>query len=76
MTNKTINQDTVVSPYGRVYPSDMWDVLTGMMDPHIASDLSDQMAPCTCQAFADAYAAKHQEVYGEEWEPYKASPQI
>ena len=66
----------VVSPYGRMYDPKWWDVLTSMMDPHIASDLSDQMAPCTCQAFADAYAAKHREQYGEEWEPYTQHPQI
>lgn len=76
MTSQTIKQDTVVSPYGRVYPSNMWDALTNMMDQHIASALSDQMAPCTHQAFADAYAAKHHEKYGEEWEPYTQHPQI
>lgn len=66
----------VLNPYDKVYTPDMWDVLTNTMDPHIASDLSDQMAPCTCQAFADAYAVRHREQYGEEWEPYKEHPQI
>lgn len=66
----------VITPCGRVWTGRWWDTLTSMMDTRIASALSDQMAPCTCQAFADAYAAKHQEEYGEEWEPYKDNPQI
>lgn len=66
----------VITPCGRVWTGRWWDTLTSMMDTRIASALSDRMAPCTCQAFADAYAAKHQETYGEEWEPYKVSPQL
>lgn len=66
----------VVSPYGQVYSSDVWPSLYGLMDRDIAESLESTMCPCTCQAFADAYALAHEEKYDEEWEPYTQHPQI
>jgi len=73
-----INKDDkwVVSPYGQVYSSDVWPSLYSMMDRDIADSLENTMCPCTCQAFADAYALKHEKQYNEEWEPYTQHPQI
>lgn len=73
-----LNKDDkwVVSPYGQIYSSDVWPSLYGLMDRDIADSLENTMCPCTCQAFADAYALEHEKQYNEEWEPYTQHPQI
>ena len=39
-----------------------------MMDDEIREDLHADLAPCTEQEFLDAYAERHVEKYGENFE--------
>lgn len=63
----------IITPSGREY---LYDLLVGMMDDDIREEIHHEMAPCSPQAFADAYAERHDDKYGEAWEPYKESPQL
>ena len=45
-----------------------------LMDNELREDLARNLAPCSEQAFFDAYAAAHQEKFGEEFEPDKQNP--
>ena len=51
-----------------------YDGAVGLMDDDIREALNYEMAPCTAQEFFDAYAAAHQQKYGEEWELAKHNP--
>ena len=44
-----------------------YEFSVGLMDDEIREKLHSEMAPCSNQAFFDAYAEAHAEKYGEEW---------
>ena len=44
-----------------------YNVAEAMMDDEIRERLHNELAPCTEQAFFDAYAAAHKEQFGEDW---------
>lgn len=46
-----------------------------MMDNSIREELHRELAPTTEQEFFAAYAKKHEEVFGEEWEMDKKNPE-
>ncbi len=57
MRNVTLNSNTVD-----------FDAATMLMDDELREKLHNEMAPCTDQEFMDAYAAAHEEKYGEEFQ--------
>ena len=65
--------ETITTPFDNEYP---FDVLENMMDDELREELNGEIAPCTAQQFADAYAERHEAKFSEEWEPYKANPQM
>lgn len=51
-----------------------YNIAVSLMDEEIREELHNEIAPCTDQAFFDAYASKHLEKFGEEWELAKENP--
>ncbi len=45
-----------------------------LMDDEIREEIHRDIAPCTEQEFFDAYAAAHEDRFGEEWELAKRNP--
>jgi len=44
-----------------------FDAAVQLMDDDIREELHSALAPCTDQEFMDAYAAEHEERFGEEF---------
>lgn len=44
-----------------------FDAAVEMMDDEIRERIHAEIAPCTEQAFFEAYAAAHKEQFGEAW---------
>lgn len=44
-----------------------FDAAVALMDDEIREQLHAEMAPCSNQAFFEAYAEAHEEKFGEEW---------
>lgn len=51
-----------------------FDVAVSLMYDCIREELHAELAPCTEQEFFNAYAEKHLEKFGEEWELAKKNP--
>lgn len=51
-----------------------FDAAVFLMDDDIREDLHLHLAPCTEQEFFEAYAIRHAEKFGEEFEPNKENP--
>ena len=64
---------SIKTPYGNRLDSHL---IIMNMDDELREELHEELAPCNEQAFADAYAEKHEQKFGEVWEPYKRSPQL
>ena len=47
-----------------------------MMDNDIREELHHKIAPCTNQAFFDAYCVEHREKFGEDFEFAKRNPVV
>lgn len=47
-----------------------FDAVVVLMDDEIREQLHNELAPCTRQAFFEAYAKAHKEKYGEDFEPW------
>ena len=62
---------TVVNSWGTAV---QFNVAVQMMDDDIRERLNMDIAPCTQQAFFNAYAEEHEKVFGEEWELNKEHP--
>lgn len=45
-----------------------------LMDGDIREKVHADLAPCTEQEFFDEYAQRHEEVFGDEFEPTKLHP--
>lgn len=59
-----LDVDTRVELNGHMFDT---DIVVNMMDEEIRDYLHGKMAPCTEQAFLDAYMAAHLEKFGEEF---------
>ena len=53
-----------------------YDAAVSMMDSDIREDLHRKMAPCSNQAFFDAYCAEHKKQFGEAFEFAKKNPVV
>ena len=53
-----------------------YDAAVAMMDNDIREYLHRKMAPCTNQAFFDAYCAEHKKTFGEDFEFAKENPVV
>lgn len=47
-----------------------FDAAVNMMDDEIREEVAANIAPCTDQAFIEAYAEAHEQKLGEEFAPY------
>ena len=72
-TLKGAKMPTIVNSFGKYLD---FEILLENMDDDIREALHRELAPCDERAFADAYAEKHEQKFGEVWEPYKRSPQL
>lgn len=62
--NTLRDEQNVVNQYGK---SLNFDAAVNLMDDDIREQLHDELAPCTDQAFFDAYCVAHAEKFGENW---------
>lgn len=62
---------TIVNSYGAAIN---YEAAVNLMDDELCEQLSGEIAPCTEQAFFDAYCAAHLAKYGEPWELDKSNP--
>lgn len=46
-----------------------FEAAVNLMDDDLREELHDEMAPCSDQEFADAYAKAHEERFGEQFAP-------
>ena len=53
-----------------------YDAAVAMMDNDIREGLHRKMAPCSNQAFFDAYCAEHKKKFGEDFEFAKRNPVV
>lgn len=61
----------VVNEYG----TEIWyEAAVELMDDDLREEIHGEMAPCTEQEFFDEYARRHEERFGEVWEPAKENP--
>ena len=44
------------------------------MNDKLREELHNELAPCEAQEFFDAYAAAHEDKFGEEWIAQSANP--
>lgn len=51
-----------------------YDAAVALMDDDIREAVAADLAPCTEQAFFDAYCKAHLAKYGKEWELDKSNP--
>lgn len=51
-----------------------FDAAVALMDDEIREAIHAELAPCTEQAFFEAYAVAHAEKYGAEWELNTENP--
>ena len=51
-----------------------WNTAVNLMDDDLREELSADLAPCTEQAFFEAYAKAHEAKFCEEWELAKETP--
>lgn len=51
---------------GREYD---WDTLVHYMDNTVREGVHMDLAPCSNEAFAEEYAARHAATFGESWFP-------
>lgn len=53
-----------------------YDAATSLMDNNIRERLHRELAPCTNQAFFDAYCVEHRKKYGKVFEFAKKNPVV
>ena len=68
-------EEDVVNSAGMTFDDSLWGDIMERMDDDLREQLNVELAPCTHQAFFDAYAAAHLKKFGEQWELDKANPQ-
>ena len=58
------NSEMVVNSWGTEVS---FDLAVSHMDDALREELHRELAPCSMQAFFDAYAEAHRERFGEDW---------
>lgn len=51
-----------------------YETAVSFMDDELREKIHWEIAPCTEQEFFDEYAKRHEEKFGETWEPAKENP--